>query len=79
MLKRTLMLGLLLTASAGVAGAQGGNVPASPDAPKVGEKLAEFVLPDAAGKDVRLVDLLAVEGAPRTAPALLLIFYRGYW
>jgi peroxiredoxin len=51
--------------------------------PKVGSQAPEFTLPDAAGKPVRLSELLA--GLQRENPGpekprwLLLLFYRGYW
>ena len=48
------------------------QVPASAQAPRIGEKGPEFSLPDQDGKQVALADLLSPNGA-------LLIFYRGYW
>ena len=48
------------------------QVPASAQAPRIGEKAPEFSLPDQDGKQVALADLLSPSGA-------LLIFYRGYW
>ena len=48
------------------------QVPASAQAPRIGEKAPEFSLPDQDGKQVALADLLSPNGA-------ILIFYRGYW
>ncbi len=56
------------------------QLPASANAPQVGEKAPDFTLPDIQGKPVRLYDLLGQQtrgGAPGTW--VLLIFYRGYW
>jgi hypothetical protein len=60
------------------------QLPASKGAPHVGETAPEFTLPDTAGKSVALSALLrdaasAAKRASRTSPALLLVFYRGYW
>ena len=48
------------------------QVPLSAQAPRVGEKVPEFSLPNQNGKSVALTDLLSPEGA-------VLIFYRGHW
>jgi hypothetical protein len=48
------------------------QVPLSAQAPRVGEKAAEFSLPDQNGKSVALSDMLSPNGA-------VLIFYRGHW
>jgi hypothetical protein len=48
------------------------QVPLSAQAPRIGEKAAEFSLPNQNGKQVALADLLSPHGA-------VLIFYRGYW
>jgi hypothetical protein len=56
------------------------QLPASAGAPKVGEKAPDFVLPDAAGRPLRLYDLVGAKaggGAPGNW--VVLIFYRGYW
>lgn len=56
------------------------QLPASANAPQVGEKAPDFTLPDIEGKPVRLYDILGQQtqgGAPGTW--VLLIFYRGYW
>jgi hypothetical protein len=49
------------------------RVPASANAPQVGQQAPDFTLADADGKPVSLSDLR------RTNRAVLLIFYRGYW
>ena len=48
------------------------QVPASAQAPRLGEKAPTFSLPDQEGKQVALADLLSPNGA-------VLIFYRGHW
>ena len=56
------------------------QLPASANAPQVGEKAPDFTLPDVQGKPVRLYEVLGQQargGAPGTWA--LLIFYRGYW
>jgi hypothetical protein len=50
------------------------TVPASPNAPAVGQKAPEFTLLDVNRKPVALSQLLA--GSPR---GVMLVFYRGYW
>jgi len=58
-------------------------VPASIDAPHIGQKVPAFTLPDTNNRPVSLAQLLAAgsaDSASATAPkAVLLIFYRGYW
>jgi hypothetical protein len=54
------------------------DLPEAAGAPKVGEKVPDFVLQDAQGRSVRLYDLLGQKaGAPGSW--VVLIFYRGYW
>jgi hypothetical protein len=48
------------------------DVPASTQAPRIGEKAPDFNLPDQNDKRVALVDLLSPHG-------VILIFYRGHW
>jgi hypothetical protein len=59
------------------------ELPASKQAPQVGQKAPDFTLPDANGKQVALSSLLAKSApAPATGHAdqwVLLVFYRGYW
>ncbi|PYJ44372.1 MAG: hypothetical protein DME86_00595 [Verrucomicrobia bacterium] len=49
------------------------QMPASAGAPRVGEKVTEFTLPDQNGKAVALTDLLS------SSDGAVLIFYRGHW
>ncbi len=51
----------------------GRQIPASKNAPRVGQLAPSFTLIDSAGKPVSSSDLL------KNHHALLLIFYRGYW
>ncbi len=55
-------------------------LPASPGAPKVGQKAPDFTLPDRDGNQVTLSRLLepAAPGTDRPN-GVLLVFYRGYW
>jgi hypothetical protein len=62
------------------------QLPPSAGAPKVGQKAPDFVLPDPAGRPVRLYDILGgtaggtgVAGGVGHASWVVLIFYRGYW
>lgn len=64
------------------------KLPASKDAPKVGEVAPDFTLPDSMQNNVNLASLLSSDFTPeppasdaksaKTA-AVVLIFYRGYW
>ncbi|HTQ81110.1 MAG TPA: hypothetical protein VMM92_14015 [Thermoanaerobaculia bacterium] len=54
------------------------ELPVSAGAPKVGEKVPDFTLPDASGRPVHLYDLLGTKPGGQ-ASWVLLIFYRGYW
>ena len=53
-------------------------LPASPGAPRVGEKAPDFTLADTAGKPVSLASLLKPAESGEK-PWVLLVFYRGYW
>jgi hypothetical protein len=73
------LAGLLLTAVPMLR-----QLPASKGAPQIGMTAPDFTLPDTSGKSVKLSDLLggaaaAAKRASRASPALLLVFYRGYW
>ncbi len=57
-------------------------IPPAPAAPHVGQKAADFTLPDQNGQPVTLAGLLASPPAGATgakANGVLLIFYRGHW
>jgi hypothetical protein len=57
-------------------------VPASADAPQIGQKVPDFTLTDTNGQSVSLAQLFAPAPGDATAlppKAVLLIFYRGYW
>jgi len=62
---------------------QAKELPASKQAPQLGQKAPDFTLPDANGKQVTLSRLWGTSVvAPATGRAdqwVLLIFYRGYW
>jgi len=57
------------------------QLPASKEAPKVGEKALDFSLPDTHGKTFTLSELLTTPLSATGKPprAVLLVFYRGYW
>ena len=54
-------------------------LPASTGAPQVGQRIPEFSLPDANGKQVSLNELLSTPVNGQPPKGVLLIFYRGYW
>lgn len=56
------------------------EVPPSPGAPRMGQKVPDFTLQDSSGRPVSLSQLLTTPLANSTPPkAVLLVFYRGYW
>lgn len=55
-----------------------GWVPPAPGAPKVGEKVKDFTLPDTDGKP-RTISKLLAEADNGKPGWMLLVFYRGYW
>ena len=65
------------------------NMPASMNAPQVGQRVPDFTLPDSEGQPETLSALLgqpftsndwpATSGATKKASGAVLIFYRGYW
>jgi len=57
----------------------GRMLPASKGAPQVGQKVPEFTLFDASGKQVSLHELLTTPIDGKAPKGVLLIFYRGYW
>ncbi len=83
---RTLpLLAVALLALFAFLGTSRAQLPASKNAPQVGQKAPDFTLPDSMGKDVKLSTLRSGEpevfGATADIPGywILLIFYRGYW
>jgi uncharacterized RDD family membrane protein YckC len=57
-------------------------VPASTDAPQIGQKAPDFTLADTTGQSISLAQLFAPapgDAAAAAPKAVLLIFYRGYW
>jgi hypothetical protein len=58
----------------------GKHLPASTQAPKVGQKAPDFALSDIKGGTVTLASLLSTPISPsQPTKGVLLIFYRGYW
>ena len=55
------------------------RLPASANAPQVGQKAPAFSVTDINNKPVALVDLLAQPINDKPPKGVLLIFYRGYW
>jgi peroxiredoxin len=54
-------------------------IPASKGAPQVGQRAAEFTLPDTTNKQVSLNELMTAPINGKAPRGVLLIFYRGYW
>jgi hypothetical protein len=54
-------------------------LPQSTGAPHVGQKVPEFTLSDANGKQVSLNELLTASIDGKPPKGVLLVFYRGYW
>lgn len=54
-------------------------LPPSTNAPHVGQKVPEFTLADANGKQVSLNELLTAPIDGKAPKGALLVFYRGYW
>jgi len=57
----------------------GTSLPASKDAPQVGQRVPDFSLPDTTGKQVSLNELLTTPINGNAPKGVLLVFYRGYW
>jgi hypothetical protein len=55
------------------------ELPASTQAPRIGQKAPDFSLTDSSGATVTLASLLAAPTSGRPAKGVLLVFYRGYW
>ncbi len=54
-------------------------LPASTGAPHVGQKVPEFTLPDANGRQISLNQLLSQPIDGKAPKGVLLVFYRGWW
>lgn len=54
-------------------------LPPSTAAPQVGQRIPEFTLPDSAGRQVSLNELLTTPIDGKAPKGVLLVFYRGYW
>jgi len=57
----------------------GRMLPPSKGAPQLGQKVPEFTLQDANGKQVSLNELLTTPIEGKAPKGVLLVFYRGYW
>ena len=57
----------------------GRQMPPSKGAPQVGQRVPDFSLPDTAGKQVSLNELLTTPINGNAPKGVLLVFYRGYW
>ena len=56
------------------------HIPAeSAAAPRVGQRVPDFTLPDSDGHSVSLTQLFSGSAGKEPPKALLLVFYRGYW
>lgn len=55
------------------------QLPASHQAPHVGQTAPDFTLPDTNAKQVSLSELLSSPIDGKTPKGVLLVFYRGYW
>ena len=57
------------------------QLPASAEAPHIGQKAPEFVLPDTTNQPVSLANLLStpLAGSQVRPKGIVLVFYRGYW
>ena len=77
------LVSLLLSAGAVFGFYSARAVPASADAPHIGQTVPTFTLADTNNRPVSLTEVLAggpTDPSSATAPkAVLLIFYRGYW
>src|SRR3954453_18155508 len=72
------VLSLLLVAFTGFAFVKARELPATAEAPQVGQRVPDFTLQDAEGRPVSLSQLFAAADAGGTPPkAVLLVFYRG--
>jgi len=74
-----MLSGLVLVGFVFVAFIASRQLPASANAPQVGQKAPEFALPDSNDKTVSLAEVLSQPISGKTPKGVLLIFYRGYW
>jgi len=74
-----MLSGLVLVGFIFVAFIASRQLPASANAPQVGQKAPEFALPDSNDKTVSLAEVLSQPISGKTPKGVLLIFYRGYW
>jgi hypothetical protein len=74
-----MLSGLVLVGFIFVAFIASRQLPASANAPQVGQKAPEFALPDSNNKTVSLAEVLSQPISGKTPKGVLLIFYRGYW
>jgi len=74
-----MLSGLVLVGFIFVAFIASRQLPASANAPQVGQKAPEFALPDSNNKTVSLAEVLSQPISGQKPKGVLLIFYRGYW
>ena len=74
-----MLSGLVLVGFVFVAFIASRQLPASANAPQVGQKAPEFALPDSNNKTVSLAEVLSQPISGQKPKGVLLIFYRGYW
>lgn len=73
------LMPLLLIAFSALVSFKSRAIPASAEAPQVGQKAPEFTLVDTQDHPVSLAGLVAPTENDATPKAVLLVFYRGYW
>ena len=73
------VVSLLLVGLAVLISFESRGIPASVEAPQVGQKAPEFTLLDTRDQPVSLAELFASTANDPPPKAVLLVFYRGYW